>query len=278
MKYTNLKEAAYKDVEALLPPELLKRFEKKELFGGVCSLADELVGAVAWRKDEEEKAGEVLSIFVKPEARRLGAGSFLVSNIAREMIHEKCKEIRFTYSEYGDRTALTPFFNEIGYETEVSMIPLGRMTLWELNDAMIKKGITKVAGDAACLYEIEKTERMKLREELSRVSGQDINSYDKELPGTYVVTDGSKIKAALFVSEEKSGILSLDYLYGNGSPKDIASIMKTAVMRLLTHYDRETVCEMLLATEAGRNLYEGMFGEAEYSYRVASCSQAFGVL
>ena len=278
MKYISFEHADHRMVSALVPPELLPGISKNEIAGGVAEFAGDACGAVAWNKHQKDSVGMIRSIYVRPEDRRLGVGTFLMVNAVREMGKKKCEGIRFTYSEYGERTALTPFFNEIGYETEVSLVPLGKKTLWELNEAMEKKGITKLAGDASCLYEMEKTERVRIREELYAVSGQDMDYYDKELPGTYVVTDGDNIKAALFVSEEPSGNISLDYLYGNGSPKDIASIMKTAVMRLLTHYDRDTVCEMLLATEAGKNLYTGMFQKPNFAYRIAECDQPFGYL
>ena len=109
--------------------------------------AQKLVGAVAWRP--RDKTAELLSIYVAPEARRLGIGTDLLRDAVQNMKKAGCSEIHFKYSEYGDRTALTPFFNNIGFETDVDEMLLGKKPLSEIIADAGKKGVGKAKGEGA---------------------------------------------------------------------------------------------------------------------------------
>ncbi len=116
MKFIGFEEAKDSDLESLFTREQMLLLKQQELKGGVCVMARQTVGAIAWQKKDD--AGELRYLYVLPEARRLGAGSLLVESAVRQMRSAGLEEICFEYSDRFDRTSFTPFFNDIGYVTE----------------------------------------------------------------------------------------------------------------------------------------------------------------
>ncbi|MCR5251294.1 MAG: GNAT family N-acetyltransferase [Lachnospiraceae bacterium] len=275
MRYRSLDEMDKERIRKLFPEELALPIAKGELRGGVACFAGEPAAAAAWRRDKEEDYGELLSLYVLPEARRLGLGSALLSAIVREMRDDKRKGISFRYGDQADRSALTPFFNDRGFETTVTEMPLGRVSLREIRDAFAKKGFDRLPDGGVCVFDLPKPERLEIRKELTALSGEDEDEYDREWPGCYVIRDGKKLRSVVFLREEREGVLSLDHLFHNGNPKELTGLLGAAVKRMLTHYPEDMMIEMLLATQQGEKLYTGLFGEARYGYRMASCRQSF---
>ena len=278
MRYRSLEEMNKEALRKLFPPELMLPISRGDLKGGVACFAGEPAAAAAWRRDKEEGYGELLSFYVLPEARRLGIGSALLSAVIKEMGEDHRKGISFRYSEYADRTALTPFFNDRGYETVVQEMPLGRLTLGEIRDHFAGKGFDKLEKSGCCVYELPKKDRIAVREKLEQISGQPADEYDREWPGSYALYENGKLKAALFLREEREGVLSLDYLFSNGNAREMTGLLAGAAKRLLKHYPEDTGMEMLLSTDQGRKLYEGLFGKTKKGYRIASCRQSFAVV
>ena len=273
MLFKSFESLPYEEVEELIPAEYRKMLAKRELYGGAANFVFENVGAIAWKPDGD--MGEILSLYVLPEARRLGVGAFLLQSAVRDMQKKGCKGVSFKYNENDERALLTSFFNDNGFETDVTSFPLGKKSLSEVKEAANKKGLDKVGETGTLVYDLTNPTRAEVRKEIGRISGEEPDVYDRQWPGTYVVLEDNGVKAAAFLREESKVVISLDYLVNNGSPKDLAGLMGTVVNRLTGHYDPETSVEMLLATEHGEKLYEGLFGEPEDTFNVASCHQAF---
>lgn len=259
-----------------LPTEYHSAFNRKELSGAVAYFAGRPVGGVAWKR--ADKTGELLNLYVAPEARRLGVGTGLLGQAVMDMQHEGLEEIHFKYSDYGDRTALTPFFNDSGFYTDVDELPLGKRTLGQVREAISKKGVDKAGNEGVCLFDLDGRKKAAVRDQLTKVCGVDLDIYDRQWPGVYVITDDTKVRTAAFLREEDEKRLSLDYLYNTGSPKDLACLLEKMSERVAGHYPDDTEIEMLLATEAGQKLYEAMFGEADDTFRMASCRQSFELI
>ncbi len=275
MKFKGFDKVSFEESAKFLPGEQVPLLKSKKLSGGLVYFVGEAVGEVAWVSSEEKKTGELLSIYVLPEARRLGAGGLLLMSAVKQMQKAGLTGISFKYNDTGDRATLTPFFNSVGFETEVNFLPLGRNSLLEIAEALAKKGIDKAALAGTSLYELTNKERADAREVLAKLSGQDMNIYDKAWPGTYVIRDEKGIHAAAFMREESKDVLSLDYLVNKGSPKELAGLFDAMVKRLKIYYKDNVMVEMLLVSDASKKLYEAMFGEPEYNYRMAVCNQSF---
>lgn len=277
MKFIEFEEAEISKAADLIPGEQRRLIAEKGADGGFAVMAGEYIGAAVWRAADE--VGELLSLYVLPEARRLGAGTLMMESVVRQMRAAKLKDISFKYSDMYDRTALTPFFNDIGFETDVVDMPLGSATLKEIAEGLIKNKADKAEAVGECLYDLPKKDSNAINEELYKISGQDMSIYDVQWPGTYVIrdTDGG-IMGAAFMREEREDILSLDYLFNNGSPKVLMGFLKKIVTRLDDHYGPDTRMEMLLATDEGEKLFESLIGDAEETYKVASCRQSLSVM
>ncbi|MCR5097878.1 MAG: GNAT family N-acetyltransferase [Lachnospiraceae bacterium] len=270
----DFKTASAEEAIINLPAEYHSAFKKKELSGAVAYFAGKPVGTVAWKK-ADDAAGELLSLYVAPEARRLGIGTGLLGYSVIEMQKAGLKEIKFKYSDYGDRTSLTPFFNDSGFETDVDEMPLGRMKLSDIRTAAKKKGIDKARDEGDCIFDLDGKVKAAARNALSQVCGVDLDIYDRQWPGTYVLMDGNNVKTAAFLREEDDNLISLDYLLNSGSPENLASLIEKILNRISEHYSDDTEVEMLLATGSGAKLYEAMFGKTHATYRMASCRQPF---
>lgn len=276
MVIKNFDVASGDEAIRFLPTEYHSAFKKNLLSGAVAYFAGRPVGEVAWKKADE--TGELLSIFVAPEARRLGAGTGLLGQAILDMQNDGLKEIHFKFGDYGDRTALLPFFNDSGFYTDVDELPLGKKTISEIRDAIYKKGVDKAGEEGVCLFDLDGMEKAAVRNALFEVCGIDLDIYDRQWPGTYVILEDKKVRAAAFLREENDKCLSLDYLFNHGSPKDLACLMENIIKRVSEYYPDDTVVEMLLATSSGEKLYEAMFGEADSTFRMASCRQSFDLL
>ena len=272
MNIMSFDEVSAQEAVSFLPADYFYLFKKNELKGAVAYFAKRLVGAVAWKA--KDKTAELLSIYVAPEARRLGVGTDLLQDAVQNMKKAGCSEIHFKYSEYGDRTSLAPFFNNNGFETDVDEIPLGKKPLSEMIAGVGKKGVDKAKGEGACIFEMDGREKAAAKNALTEMSDQDIDIYDKQWPGTYVIMDGAKVLTAAFLREEGEGTISIDYLFNSGTSKDLASLLRRIIERIGDHYPGDTEVEMLLATESGEKLYEAMFGKADSFFRMAVCNQS----
>ncbi len=271
MKFVDFGKAVMSDAAPLLPGEYQSLLKKKELRGGVAVMAGEYIGAVGWHPVKD--TGELLSVYVLPEARRMGAGSLLLESAILQMRGAGLTALSFTYSDSFDRAFLTPFFNNTGFETNVIETPLGVLTLNEIFDALKAVGVDRSEEKGHCVAELHGKEREGVLEALAAMSGQDMSFYNRTWPGTYVVGNDKKIEAAAFLHEEKDGVISVDYLVNNGSQKLLAEFLNMIMNRLKNHYRGDTVVEMLLATPESEKLYGSMFGSPEETYRIASCRQ-----
>ena len=229
-------------------------------------------GSIVWMHDEKEGSARLLAIDVLPEARRMGIGTELIREAVKEMNEEKLSAVECAYGEYQDRVTLRPFLNACGLQTDLREMPLGRVSLKEAGEKLKEKGLLKESRGCG-LRRLPMEERRKAREAIDAVSGGSGAAYDREKPECYVIfNDGKMVSAALF-SEERKGVISLDYLYNEGSPAGLAGLLATALSELAQEYPEDTAIEMLLTTEQGQKLYEGLFGEARECYRLAVCSQ-----
>ena len=229
-------------------------------------------GSVVWTHDGKEGCARLLSIDVLPEARRMGIGTELIREAVKEMAAENLSTVECSYGEYQDRVTLRPFLNACGLQTDLREMPLGRVSLKEAGEILWEKGFMKEKRGCG-LRRLPMEDRRKAREGIDSVSGGLGAYYDREKPECYVLFRDGKMISAILLSEERKGVISLDYLYNEGGPAALAGLLATALSELSREYPKDTKLEMLLATEQGRKLYEGLFGEATDHYRMAVCRQ-----
>lgn len=274
MRYMPIRKEELHAWNETLPVELAPLIRDGRARAGGIDFAGVNAGSVVWMHDEKDGYGRLLAIDVIPEARRLGIGTELIREAVKEMRSDKLTGVNCSFGEYQDRLGLRPFLNACGLQTDVEEIPLGSVSLGEAIESLNAKGLLK--EKLGCPVKNHTADdRTELRLLLDRISSGNSELYLKDKPGSYVIYDGENLIAAVLLSEEREGVISLDYLYNQGGPDKLTGLVATALSELKKTYPADTQLEMLLGTEQGQKLYEGVFGEAKEHYRLAVCSQSF---
>ncbi len=273
MRYESIDKDNIKLYAGMIPVETEPLIFHKKTHAYAAVFAESPVGAAVWSESDKDGYGRLLSLFVLPEARRMGIGSFLLETVMGKMIELGMEGIVCRYSDSGDRALLTPFFNELGIETNVASVPLGRVSLLEAAKAVRNiPGAGKETGiSSAKLTGREKNSVCRWIEELS---GEDPIEYLNGNSESFFVLEGDSVKSALLFRREDEETLSLDYALSS-DPKTLIGLLSHALRVYAGHYPKETRIDMLLATESGFGLYKKLFGDTDLVARVAECRQNF---
>ncbi|MCR5278234.1 MAG: GNAT family N-acetyltransferase [Lachnospiraceae bacterium] len=257
----------------MIPSDLEDLLFQKNVHAFGAVFAETPVGAVIWADTEGDTYGRLLSLFVVPEARRLGVGTYLLETVASDMVDAGKEGIAFKYNESGDRRFLTLFFNIVGFETDTSDVPVGRVTFGDAARAL--KDLPGIETEAGIpVSHLAGKEKAVLHNWISRMSPENASIYMRTKPDSFAVIDDGEVKGALLFRKEDEETISLDYAYSS-NPRSLIGMLSLALKTIAPECTKDTRLEMLLATDAGRGLYEKLFGPTEYFMRIAECRQNF---
>ena len=223
-------------------------------------LFNEPCGAAVWRKENSGNTGKLLSIYVDPPCRRIGAGKILLDRVRDEIEEEGISDLRFIFPFTGDRRSLVPFFEDMDVETVCFTFPFGRINLQDVINALQDKGLEKAKPCGKAVHELNNLEKTVLQRWLLVSFLEDLKNFTGKNPPSFVHIEGDSLRAALLFTGEKEGILSLDYVY----EKDVKSLMglfSMATDRLSEIYPAKTVIEVMLTNSNSVSLYGSLFGE-----------------
>lgn len=276
MRYESIDKDNYKLYAEMIPSDIDHILFHKNVHAYGAVFAETPVGVAVWSESDRDVFGRLLTLFVLPEARRMGIGSFLLETVMEKMREAGKEGICCKYSDTGDRAFLTPFLNEMGIETEVISVPVGRVKLLDAAKAVKNiPGAGKETGvPSGRLSGREKNCVCRWIEELS---GGDATAYLSGQPESFFVLEGDEVKSALLFSKEDEETLSLDYALSS-DPKSLVGLLSSAVIEYANRYSKDTWIDMLLTTDSGQGLYQKLFGETYLRTRVAECRQSFLML
>lgn len=273
MKSEIISLANYPAYGESIPVEFVENLSSPDVHFIGAQFAMSTVGAAIWHNDEGSEYGTLLSLYVLPEARLLGVGTFLLESVVEEMKKAHKKGISFKYEVSGDKALLSDFFASVGYDTQSLEVPLGSISLKEAVKAIAEKaeGVKMSGSKASELGVKEKAIAVKW---LNKVSGGRAAEYIGKQPENFFTVRDDKVKSALILSANSENVLSLDYAFSE-NPLDLLGMLKSALNEIAGKYSPDTEIEMLLSTQAGQNLYEKLFGEAASKCELVTCTQLF---
>ncbi|MCR5033553.1 MAG: GNAT family N-acetyltransferase [Lachnospiraceae bacterium] len=238
--------------------------------------AETEAGLAIWRDKEGQPYGELMSLFVLPEARRMGIGEYLLEHVVEDMKKAGKEGICAKYLETGDRSLLTPFLSEMGIETERMETPVGRVTVGEA-----LKAVDKVAGKleecGSPVSELAGRNKAATLRWIEDLCGEDARQYMTGKPESFVILEDGEVKSALLFRKEDETTISLDYAFSS-DPKSLLGLLKLAERTFATEMEMGINIEMLLATQAGKGLYEKLMGEPSLNCTVVECQGNFSNL
>ena len=239
----------------IIPDEYLIGFDEGSVNATGVVFGDSPSGAVVWHED---KSNIVLdSLYVLPEYRRLGVGSKLLEDFAG-------KHLKFSYIAYGDRVTLEPFFIASDIVFDRSDCGLGSFTLAEAKAALEKKKVTKSGAVGIMGNELTFRDKAVVGKWLLDNYGVDVSPYLTEKPLSAFIIDGDSVRSAVLLRIGESDALDLDFVYTTpGNEIAFAGLLNRVFAENEKLFDKDIRIEMLLATDEGKKLYEGLFGEAK---------------
>ncbi len=273
MKKTKITKDNLKNFAGMLPVEVLQGVALGNVSAIGMKFSEMEAGAAAWVEVPGDSYGRLVSLFVPPEFRDLDVGHVLLQEVIMEMGGAKKEGISFRYQEEGDRKTLTPFFNVFGFQTDVTDIPLGQVTLKDAKKR-IDETFKNIDEAGVTIQSLRGEDRRMVADHIRGISGLDPSEYLNGSPDSFVILEDKKIKGLLLFSLQEDWTLNLDYFFSR-NPKDMAGMLKNAITQLLNDFNSNTNVEMLLTTQEGQKLYNGLFGEPGMTVRVAECRQSF---
>ena len=259
----------YEEYMDMVPHEFDNGLVSGRYFAIGAKLAGRVVGAAVWEAPDEKKLGTLHSIYVAPEARRLGTGTELLRALTEKIEENGLEGLEFSYVAEGDRLTLSPFFEKYKVELDISPCELGSVTLKEVLEAMTKKNIKAQNASGKRLSEIPKSEYPVIDKWMHRHIGECVTDYLSLGSAGYISMNNGNVESALLFSTEFEGVLNLTYAYAaKGSEVKLPGLMALAVLDLTRNPFADITIEMLLVNEASRKLYEGLFGPAPFKVSV----------
>ena len=248
--------------------ELMNRREGLHALG--VRFLDEAQGALVWEEDEQ---GVVLeSIYVRPQARRLGLGKALIQRFLQETWREG-REIRISYVEEGERRLLTPFLENSGFFIDTAAFPAGAVTLRRLNGELLPQLGTNRSGIRP-LHQLSARERGVCEKWLKEQLALPMQPYLSAEPASFAAIRGGEVQGAVLLRREEKGI-ALDYCWiMQSNPIVLAKLLACAIEHLDELYAPETMVRMTLSTTQAQALFERLFGQTEET--TGFCSGIYG--
>lgn len=247
---------------ACIPQELFTELlrQKKGLHAIGVSFLEEAQGALVW---EETEQGVLLeSLYVRPQARRLGLGSALLRQLFGEAKRLGARAVSVLYTEEGERRMLTPFLAQSGFVLDAFSFPAGHVTLGRLTAELLGKlGKDRTQVRPVCALSVP--EQRACAQWLERQLNAPLTPYLGEEPASFAVIRGREVQGAVLVRRQEDE-LSLDYCWVmQNQPVVLAKLLACSIEQLSGLYAPETVVRMTLATEQAQKLFCRLFGQPQ---------------
>ncbi len=230
-------------------------------------------GAIICKFTDDGKPAKLLSVYVLPEARRLGVGSSLIFAALKELADHGIERLAVKYTADGDRASLLEFLSSVGFEADSYETPIGSVTLSEASEK-IGKVFAGAEEQGKAISELSNAEKNVFVKVLGKTADIYSKDYLGRKPESFVIMRDNYIKSVLAFSGESEDRLNLDYAY-SADPREFAMLLKYALRKLGADYPGDTVIEMLLVNENSRELYERIFGKSEGSVSIVEGSLSF---
>ncbi len=223
------------------------------------------------KNDKPEKSGALIaeiqkgrallvSIYIKPEYREQGCGSFLLNNFLKLLNHLKVQEVAIEYP-YPDMRELEHFLTQRGFtiQSEENKIYTVKVSDLEMAEFLTEK---RDSYPGQILSVAELTEQQRYRW-LSRF-GNDLPSEfsPKEVDGSFlpersmVSVRNGNVEAFTICSQLEEGVVYLAALYSAPSAiKALFPLIQKTLLGILEHHSQEMLC-FAGATEAGIRLID----------------------
>lgn len=249
------------DWAACIPQELF--VELKNGREGIYALGvwflEEAQGALVWEEDGQSVALD--SIYIRPQARRLGLGTALIQRFLREIRTEE-REISVSYVEEGERSLLTPFLRDNGFFIDTAAFPAGAVTLRRLNEELLPQLKTNRSG-VRPICQLSVRERGVCERWLKEQLDLPIQPYLSQEPASFAAIRGGEVQGAVLLRRQGEDI-ALDYCWiMQSNPMVLAKLLACAIEHLDEFYAPETRVRMALSTAQAQALFERLFGQTE---------------
>lgn len=219
----------------------------------------EAQGALVWKEDGQSVALE--SIYIRPQARRLGLGTALIRRFVRETRSEE-REIFVSYVEEGERCLLTPFLRDNGFFVDTVAFPAGTVTLRQLNEELLPQLRTNRSG-VRPIWQLSVREQGVCEKWLKEQLDLPMQPYLSAEPASFAAIRGGEVQGAVLLRRQEKGI-ALDYCWiMQSNPIVLAKLLAYAIEHLDELYAPETMVRMTLSTTQAQALFERLFGQTE---------------
>lgn len=269
MRCETLTGQALREYGSLIPGELYAKINEASCFVTGIRLFNEPCGALVWEKDPSDDTGRLLSIYVDPPCRRIGAGRKLLETAKKEMAGEGIKELDFIFAIMGDRGMLVPFFEDTDVETEILNFPSGTQRLRDIIAALENKGLDMAKPNGKTISELERNEKNIVQTWLGENFSEELESFEGDYPPSFVCVEDGVVRAALLFSKEAEGVLGLDYVFERDT-KSLMGLINLAADRMAGLYPANTPIEIMLTNSKAVSLYTALFGKTDESLAVCS--------
>ncbi len=214
---------------------------------------EEICGVLVWEASGPE--GILHSLYVAPEARRLGLGTSLMQLLSREMLRLKVESCDFGFDVTDETEGMLPFLASVGAFYETMELPMGTVTAGEGRAALERFGF----GNAGCesvrnIRELSGSETGILSEWMREHTEQSLLPYLSGMGLSQVSLRGGKVDGVLLVSDA----LRFDYLWCDpeSSPKVMAGLLWGAFAQMKQmQVPDDAELTMLLATPESQQLF-----------------------
>lgn len=252
------------DSAACFPQELFTELmlQKEGLHALGVFFLEETQGALVW--EETVQGAEIRSIYIKPDARRLGLGSALLRCLQKELQKKQSAgaELSISYIEDGERSLLTPFLAESGFLMEQVRFPQGEVTLAQLQETLLPR-LGGARENTKSLYQLLPKSHRICAQWLKEQLDAQLTPYLGKRPESFIFIEKDEVQGAVLLREQENAI-SLDYCYVKANrPRTIALLFAQAITHLGTLYAPDTQIRMTLSTPQAQRLFEKLFGTAK---------------
>lgn len=256
---------------ACIPQELFVELVNRR--GGHYALGilflGEAQGALIWADNDQGVLLE--SLYVRPQARRLGLGKALVQRFLRE-VRQGGRRITVSYVEQGERRLLTPFLQDSGFMIDRVDFPAGAVRLRRLTEDLLPQLGTDRSGIRP-LYQLSARERSVCEEWLQEQLGQPLKPYLVTEPASFAAMKNGEVWGAVLLRRQGEE-MNLDYCWiRQSNPMVLAKLLACAIEHLDALYAPETVVRMTLSTAQAQTLFGRLFGQTEE--KTSFCNAAY---
>lgn len=189
------------DWAACFPQELFMELmlQKEGLHALGVSFLEEAQGALVW--GETVQGAEIRSLYIRPDARRLGLGSALLRCLWRELQKKQSDgaELLISYIEDGERSLLTPFLAESGFLMEQARFPQGEVTLAQLQETLLPR-LGGARGNVKPLYQLLPKFQRICAQWLKEQLGAQLTPYLGKRPASFIFIEKDEVQGRCAVT------------------------------------------------------------------------------